>query len=307
MKKKYLILGGNGFIGSNLCRYLISHNNDVTSFDHRTPQVLVKGANYIAGDFFDDKLLKEAVDSHDFIYHAVSTINPGNSNRKYLEGYSRDFIQTVKLCSWLVGTDKTLIFLSSGGTVYGRQSIQPITELALPQPINHYGNLKLCIENTLKTFNYQEGVNIRIARISNPYGPGQDYTKGVGFVDAVLKHSLAGEAVELWGDGENIRDYIYIDDVCSLLYFLSYYNGSEMLFNISSGNGISQNQVIDNVRALGLNVDVIRKESRSVDVSQIVLDNTKIKNICCESSFLDFKTGIKKSYDFLAPDFCNCL
>ena len=129
----------------------------------------------------------------------------------------------------------------------------------------------------------------------------------MGFVDAVLKHSLAGEAVELWGDGENIRDYIYIDDVCSLLYFLSYYNGSEMLFNISSGNGISQNQVIDNVRALGLNVDVIRKESRSVDVSQIVLDNTKIKNICCESSFLDFKTGIKKSYDFLAPDFCNCL
>ena len=97
-----------------------------------------------------------------------------------MEGYKRDFIQTINLCGMLIRQKTNMIFLSSGGTVYGVQEVQPIKETALPVPINHYGSLKLCIENVIRTFNTQLHTKMRIARISNPYGPGQDYHKGVG-------------------------------------------------------------------------------------------------------------------------------
>ena len=80
-----------------------------------------------------------------------------------------------------------------------------------------------------------------IARISNPYGPGQDFNKGVGFIDAALKKTLNHEQIEIWGDGSVVRDYIYIEDVCEMIGSLINYDGNEEVFNVSSNQGISLN------------------------------------------------------------------
>lgn len=301
MKSKFLIIGGSGFIGRNLCRLLVNKGISVYSFDLCTTKIKIEGVNYIEGNFFDDETLKKIIEDKDVIYHAISTINPGNSNEKYMQGYNLDFIQTVKLCSLLQETKKKLIFLSSGGTVYGIQEKQPIKETALPIPINHYGNLKLCLENTIKTFNVQSNTKNLIARISNPYGPGQDYTKGVGFIDAVLKKTLNNDVIEIWGDGETIRDYIYIDDVCEVLYQLSQYNGEEFVFNVSSNKGISQNQVISILKGFNSNIKIEYKPSRNVDVKKVILDNSKIKSIC-DCQFIKFQDGIKLYYDYLSKN-----
>ena len=165
MKKKVLVIGGAGFIGSNLSRHLIKNNMEVYCFDMSKPVHEIAGVNYICGDFFDDYTLEHALEGMDYVVHALSTVNPGNSNEKYLQGYERDFIQTTKLCKMITDQKIRMIFLSSGGTVYGNQEIQPIVEDALPRPINHYGNVKLCIENTIRTFNYQAHTKILIARI----------------------------------------------------------------------------------------------------------------------------------------------
>ena len=145
------------------------------------------------GNFFDDVELETLVENNDIIVHAISTVNPGNSNVQYMRGYNNDFIQTIKLCEYATLYNKKVIFLSSGGTVYGVQEYQPIIEDVCARPINHYGNIKLCIENTIRTFNFQKNTNFIIARISNPYGPGQDYHKGVGFIDAAIKKAIKGE------------------------------------------------------------------------------------------------------------------
>lgn len=298
MKIKCLILGGNGFIGNNLSKYLVQQGCFVTSFDQVLPSIQNDGVNYVTGDFFEDDDLSNLVMEHDVIYHAISTINPGNSNERYMNGYGRDLVQTIKLCSWMKDSDKKLIFLSSGGTVYGNQEKQPIVEDTLPKPINHYGNVKLCIENALRIFHLQNRMNVRIARISNPYGPGQDYTKGVGFIDATLKKSLANQPIEIWGDGENIRDYIYIEDVCKLLYLLCVYEGEEIIFNISSGHGVSQNQIVESLRELGIDVQVQYVGGRSVDAKKIVLDNTKVCSIS-DISLIPLSEGIAKYYQYL--------
>ena len=278
--KKVLVLGGNGFIGKNLCRCLAEKGYEVYSFDMVVPSIVDSRINYIAGDFFDDYTLETIVKGMAVIYHAICTLNPGNSNEKYIMGYERDFVQTVKLCSYIKDTGTKLIFLSSGGTVYGNQDIQPITESAVPVPINHYGNLKLCIENTLRTFNFQTQTNMLVARISNPYGPGQDYHKGVGFVDAVIKRALNNEKIEIWGDGNVVRDYIYIDDVCEMLISLLNYQGSYEVFNISSNRGVSQLEIIEIIKQLEGNLEVEYKPARNVDARKIVLDN-KIGRASC--------------------------
>lgn len=191
-----------------------------------------------------------------------------------------------------------MIFFSSGGTVYGNQERQPITEDAVPVPINHYGNLKLCIENTMRTFNFQMKKNMLIARISNPYGPGQDYHKGVGFIDAAIKRTIAGETIEIWGDGNVVRDYIYIDDLCKMLYALVDYHGGVEVFNLSSNTGVSQNKIVDILRQIEPDVKVVYKPGRSVDAKKIILDNTRIQKIC-NFTPLSIEEGIRRYYNYI--------
>lgn len=296
--KKILILGGNGFIGRNLCKYLVEKQENVISFDMTLPLEQMEGVTYMEGDFFDDYTLYNLIRDVDVIYHAICTLNPGNSNEKCILGYERDFVQTAKLCSWVKDVNCRLIFLSSGGTVYGNQIIQPISENAVPVPINHYGNLKLCIENTIRTFNFQAKRNMLIARISNPYGPGQNYLKGVGFIDAALKRALHGETIEVWGDGSIVRDYIYIDDVCRMLYDLIFYHGNYEVFNLSSNIGTSQNDVMAIIRELIPQVDIRYTDARSVDAQKIILDNTRIM---AQDKFdlVPIRDGIRNYYSYI--------
>ncbi len=296
--RKILVLGGNGFLGRNLCRYLADCGENVYSFDMAMPEAPDKRIEYIAGDFFDDYTLEETVKGMDVIYHAICTLNPGNSNEKCILGYERDFVQTAKLCSYLKNTECRMIFFSSGGTVYGNQEIQPITEDAVPVPINHYGNLKLCIENTMRTFNFQMKKNMLIARISNPYGPGQDYHKGVGFIDAAIKHAIHGETIEIWGDGSIIRDYIYIDDLCRMLYALIDYHGETEVFNLSSNTGVSQNDIVNILKNIQSDVQVVYKPGRSVDAKKIILDNHRIRSVC-NFDMVSIEEGINRYYRYI--------
>jgi UDP-glucose 4-epimerase len=213
-----------------------------------------------------------------------------------MSGYSRDMVETVRLCSYLLGTQKRMIFLSSGGTIYGKQDKQPIKEEVYAQPINHYGNVKLCIENSIRVFNMQMHTKILIARISNPYGPGQDYKKGVGFIDATVKKALNKETLQIWGDGNIIRDYIYIGDVCEMLYQMSLYEGEEEVFNLSSGIGTSQNQIVELVRRINGDLKVEYTSGRSVDVQKIILDNTKIRRIY-EKELVSLNEGLQNYFE----------
>ena len=295
---KILVLGGNGFIGKNLCTYISSMGHDVISFDMDYGFRESTKITYVKGDFFQDDDLIPYLKDVDVVFHAISTINPGNSNNKYMQGYTHDFLQSVKLCDLSKQYHFKIIYLSSGVTVYGFQTHMPIDEETLAIPINHYGNLKLCIENTFRTFNKQFNTNVIIARIANPYGPGQDYSKGVGFIDAALKRAIHNQTIEIWGDGTVIRDYIYIDDVCHMLASLIYYEGKESVFNISSNSGVSQNEIIKIIHKMVPDISVKYLPARSVDVPAIILNNTKILSVCKEQC-IEIEEGITKYYKYL--------
>lgn len=296
--KNVIIIGGNGFIGGNLGKYLVARGYEVTSFDIARPDAERKGVRYIEGDFFVDGDLQGAIREQDVVIHALSTINPGNSNERYMQGYEKDFIQSIKLFSWLTDSGQKSIFISSGGTVYGEQEVQPIPETARTHPLNHYGSIKLSLENAVRAFNAQLGGGTLIARPSNPYGPGQDYRKGVGFIDAAIKKALAGETIEIWGDGGIVRDYIFIDDLCAMFEALIEYEGNYDVFNLSSGVGATQNDIIAILKDLGLSPDVVYKDARSVDVRSIVLDSKRILD-ACGLEMTQLRIGLSKYLKYL--------
>lgn len=289
---KIVILGGNGFIGSQLGQLLLSMNANVTSFDRILPENAINGIHYIQGDFFDDKQMLDAIAGAAFIVHAISTINPGNSSDNYMRGYEKDFVQSVKLFDAAARANQRVLFLSSGGTIYGKTNRGPVAESSSQAPINHYGSVKACIEMAMHTF-IVEGAPFYIARIANPFGPGQDYRKGVGFIDAAIKHTLCNETIEVWGDGEVVRDYIYISDVCNMLCHLLTYEGNEHVFNIGSGIGATQNDIIDIIRQHFGDISVNYLPARAVDVPYIVLETSLYQSIF-PYRCMSLHTGINK-------------
>ena len=302
---KVLILGGNGFIGTNLAKpFTQKPGYSVTCFDRAEAVQKQPGVFYLSGDFFNDDQMKALVDEYDVFYHAISTLTPGNSNTNYMNGYEKDFIQSVKLCDLIQKAGKKLIFLSSGGTVYGKHEKMPVSEVDYCQPINHYGVIKHCIESVMQTFHVQNGARMIVARISNPYGPGQDFRKGVGVIDAAIKNAVHGTTMTVWGDGEVIRDYIYIDDVCAMLASLSEYGGSKDLFNISSGTGYSVNDIIGIVRSRYPDLKVEYTPGRSVDLKEIVLNNKRIRSVY-NCPLISLEEGIQRYADYIEKELSN--
>ncbi len=296
---KTLILGGNGFIGTNLARMLCKNPQySVTSFDRVDAVAKQEGISYISGDFFNDDQLKSLVDEYDILYHAISTLTPGNSNTNYMNGYEKDFIQSVKLCDLVQKAGKKLIFLSSGGTVYGKHEIMPVSEMDYCQPINHYGTVKRCIESVMQAFHEQNNARMIVARISNPYGPEQDFRKGVGVIDAVIKNAIHKTPMTVWGDGEVIRDYIYIDDVCAMLVTLAEYEGEHAIFNLSSGEGHSVNDIIRFVNIIYPDLEVQYTPGRPVDLKEIVLDNSRICSIY-HQPMVSLQEGIHRYINYI--------
>lgn len=295
---RIMVFGGNGFIGRNLAALLVKRGESVISFDLQMPARPEDGITYLFGDFFDDQTLEKSMDGIDIVYHCICTINPGNSELKYFQGYHKDFIQTVKLIEIAKRKKIKVIFLSSGGTVYGKQEKLPISEECITKPMNHYGNLKVCIENTIRIFNQLDGTNMKIARIANPYGPGQDYGKGVGFIDAVLKCGLRKQTVKVWGKGNVVRDYIYIDDVCEMLYEMAVYTGKIEIFNLGTGEGKSQKDIIRIAKEWFPELKIEYLRERNVDVPENVLDNRKIKQIY-HKKLTELSAGMEKYYKYL--------
>lgn len=295
---RVLILGGNGFIGQNLSDCLVKKGHQVKSFDLVLPQKINKKVQYIQGDFFDCEELEKNISIVDVVVHAVSTINPGNSNDVYMRAYKKDFIQSIYVAQICSKYKCRLVYLSSGGTVYGNQNELPINENSPTSPINHYGNIKLCIENTYRTMRRQQNSDICIARIANPYGPGQDYEKGVGFIDAVLKRALKGEKIYIYGDGLTERDYIYIEDVCELVSSLILKEYVGEVYNIGTGVGTTQKRIIEIVNKFVPEIQVQYEGGRNVDVKKIVLDNKKIIQLT-DYKLIDIEEGIYKYYLYL--------
>ena len=297
---KILVLGGQGFIGYNLCLRLLNDKHEIIVFEKSiNNDKIIKGVEYIEGDFTEIEKYIDIFNGVDAVYHLISTSNAVTSNYDRVMDINNNVISTIKLLDICKEKDNIkVIFSSSGGTVYGNSQAVPLKETSITNPITTYGINKLMIENYLYLYNKLFGLNYTVLRIANPYGPFH-VSNSQGLINVFLKKILDNEVIEIWGDGSVIRDYIYIDDVIEALYLSLKKETNSKILNIGSSYGISINDIIKIMKDdLKLSFDVIYKESRNVDVNKNYLDISLAQKELNWVPKTNLVTGIQKTYKF---------
>lgn len=270
-----LVLGGTGFIGSHLVDFLVAGGHEVRVFarsgEHfRAP---IPGVDYRQAAFSDIPALAEAISGVDLVYHLVSTTVPATANRDPIFDIESNLVTTVRFLDLAAASGvKKLVYLSSGGTVYGVPETLPIPENHALAPICSYGIIKVAIEGYLRRFARSHGLKSVVIRPANPYGPRQGHFGVQGVVGTFLSRVKRGEALEVWGDGTTVRDYLYVKDLARFCHDagMSERTGT---YNCGSGSGCSINRLIGIIREIsGRNVAVNYHPARGFDLPEVVLD-----------------------------------
>lgn len=250
----------------------------------------------IEGDFLNPDDVSKALQDCELVIHLVSTTIPKTSNDNLVYDIETNVAATIRMLREAVRSSvRKVIFISSGGTVYGIPEITPIPETHRTEPICGYGIGKIAIEKYLALFQHHYGLSYTVFRLSNPYGIYQNPDKRQGVITVFLNRILNGEYLEIWGDGTVTRDYIYIDDVVDAMISMLEYNGDERVFNLGSGKGYSLNEIVETIRDItDLSIKVKYLESRPVDVPINVLDISRIQAAVGWYPKTSLPDGIKK-------------
>lgn len=298
-----IVFGGAGFIGAELVKMLCSMDMEVTLYDRDISRKRLPEGKYsvIEGDFFSETNFRTLLEGKNTIVHLISSVTPSSSMENVLEPYSKDVIKTIELIEAAkeVGI-KRIIFLSSGGTVYGEVNADLLNENMPCSPLNHYGNMKLTLEKILLMYNKLFNMHNVILRVANPYGFGQAPDKKIGAISIFMHRILNNEPISIYGEGHIVRDYIEISDVCraiisSIQYEPKRYN-SEPVFNVGTGRGLSLIEIIRLLELVTGNDAIINYQTeRSYDVKRNVLDPLKAK---IEMSFYS-KVAVEEGIEML--------
>ncbi len=303
-----LILGGNGFIGSNIARILIENGynvkilSDLKSGTSNLEPILNR-IEIIKGNFLDREIRKKAIEDVEFVFHNISTTNPQTSILNPVHDAESNVIGTIGLLQDIINTDvRKIIFSSSGGTVYGEVTKVPVSEDETTNPISPYGISKLAIEKYLQYFDYAYGLDYTIFRYSNPYGEGQYPSKGLGVIPTFLGNIAKGKSPVIYGDGSVVRDYVYINDIMdvNLIAISRKIKSKYHIFNVGSGTGTSLNELIDIMSdVLGNRIKPEYVNVRKGDVSKIVLDITRIKKEYGWEPKTSLSKGIQNTWNWV--------
>jgi UDP-glucose 4-epimerase len=298
-----LVLGGNGFIGSHLVDKLLAENHKVRVFDKNSEifRKQLDGVDYRYGEFGNRGLLNEALNDIDLVFHFICSSLPKTSNDDPAYDVQSNVIETIFLLETCVSNKiKKVIFISSGGTVYGRPSTLPIAENSATNPECSYGITKLTIEKYFALYKQLYGLDYCIVRPSNPYGSRQNPDGIQGAIAVFLRKVSKNEPIEIWGDGQVIRDYIYIDDLIDGIYRTAVMNTFSKIFNIGTGIGYSLNDVIKYIRTVcGRSVNVVYKTKRLFDIHEIYLDISRAQKELEWKPATSFELGLSKTWEFV--------
>ena len=299
---KIVVFGGGGFIGSTIADQLLAQGHVLRIFERPRVEPYRKFAaheqvEWLTGDFTSNHDVRAAVEGMDAVMHLVSTTLPKNSNDDPIYDVQSNVVSTLHLLDAMAAQGvKRLVFISSGGTVYGNPVYSPIDEKHPTEPLVSYGITKLAIEKYLHIFQRQHGIRSVTLRVANPYGERQRVETAQGAVGVFLHRALRNVPIDIWGDCSVTRDYIYVADVADAFVRALHYEGPHSVFNISSGSGTSLNGLIDMLETtLGQPVARNYLPGRPFDVPVSVLSNQLARDELGWAPQVDMQSGIART------------
>jgi len=304
---KVLLLGGAGFIGSHLSDALVTAGHEVTVLHQPRTSLenlskVLKSIKLIEGDFCNSDLVSKAVHGMDIIVHLIGPTLPRNSFINPTNDIKNNIFPSLSLFEFCArAVVKKIIFISSGGTIYGLPQHVPINEDHPLNPITPYGISKLTIEKYLGLYYHHYGLDYTVLRLANPFGERQSPLGGQGVIAAWMRKVLQKEPIEIWGNGSTIRDYIYIQDVVKAIELSMFTQTDIKIFNVGSGIGTSLLKLHQFLEVqVGRTIPIDFKNSASADVPINFLDYSLIKHVLGWSPQVLIEEGIKRTWNSIA-------
>jgi UDP-glucose 4-epimerase len=305
-----LVIGGCGFIGSHIVTLLESEGSDVVVLDRNAnvAQTNLTRVRYVQGELAnkgDVERVFEVEKISEVVHLAGSTV-PGDSN------LDPEFDVLTNVCGTLPLLDlcvrqgvRKLLFLSSGGAVYGIPQTLPVSEDHPTDPVSSYGITKLAVEKYLRLYKHIHGLEYVAIRAANPYGPGQRPNARQGVIGVFAHRILRDEEITVWGDGSVVRDYFHVSDLARLCV-LALKSPAVGIFNAGSGTGRSIIEVVTALeQAIGRPARLRFEAARPVDVPRIILDISLAKRTFGWEPGVDFSRGLAETRKWLIDTYAT--
>ncbi len=302
---KILVTGGAGFIGSHIVDAYIDMGNEVVVLDNLETgrrRNLNRRATFVNGSVTDAALVERLFADHRFevINHQAAR---GNPRRSVVDPVGFFEVNVAGgLCildaARRHGTRK-IIYSSSGGCVYGELLSWPATEEHRLLPVDPYGASKACFETYVRAYGIQYGIDYTILRYANIYGPRQDPNGEAGVISIFAGRMLAGGPVTINGDGEQLRDYVYVAD-CVRASALALSRGEQVTVNIGTGVGTSVLQIFAALSDItGYDSPPVHGPSKAGEVPRNELDARRAAALLGWEPAVDLQEGLQRTVDYI--------
>lgn len=306
--RNVLVIGGNGFIGSHLVDRLVVDDWSVSVIDihERKFSKTPKNVAFYRKEFGESKAdVYRTLENlkPDIVFHLAWKTIPLSPLKEPRNELIKNLIPSLILIEACAKLRIKIIFNSSGGAVYGNINSNFISEENVTNPISPYGLEKLLVEKYLHLYNNLYGLDYVTLRPSNPFGPRQNYLGNQGAIVIFMYRIAKGLPIIISGDGETIRDYFYISDLIeayNICLNTNLFNQVIPVFNVSSGLGVSLNQIIKMLEELIEKKAIVKYSSeRKFDPRMAVLDSSLIRETCNWSPKVKLLEGLQKTWQWM--------
>lgn len=302
MSDGILILGAGGFLGRALAQRLAGDGCRVYRVMKQPAPPFGENDSVHTGDLSDASLMREMLRRCGTVFHLASATTPGSSAHQPSLEAEFNLLPTLRFLDVMQDfPGRRLIFVSSGGALYGNPKMELAPESHPTTALSYHGAGKIALESFLRTFSRLTGTRLTVLRPSNLYGPAQPLKSGFGLVRTMLQHIRQGTTMEIWGNGEAVRDFLYIDDMAEACCRVRSKGGAgDEVFNVGAGTGHSINQIRQLAEQItGRPLAVAYQPQRQVDVTRIVLDCSKIRSELGWSPTVPLNEGLARTWQWL--------
>jgi UDP-glucose 4-epimerase len=295
------IFGSTGFIGRHLVRALAARNVRISLYNRRPWGPLPTGVTEQVGALDDFDRMKSVLKSAEGVFYLVWNGYPHSETRSVGPGPGTNVYTAASVLEQVAQRrGRRIVFLSSGGTVYGEPSYLPIDEGHPTNPISAYGVEKLAVENHLLHMSKSLSVQAVVVRPSTVFGPGQRPGRGQGLITTAMDRLRRGEYIDVWGSGSEVRDYLFIDDLVRALILVMERDPGPPVVNIGSERGLPVSQVLGCIaKTTGIEPLVRRHDAPANAVRSNVLSCALAHRVLGWWPVIPFEEGLAKTWEWI--------
>lgn len=298
--QRILVTGGAGFIGSRLASRLCQ-DNDVVVLDSLVSgdrETVPAEAEFIEGDIRDESAVADAIAGVDCVFHEAALVSVDRSVEVPTESHDNNVEGTLTILEAARGQD-TRVVLASSAAIYGHPEEIPITEDHPTEPTSPYGLDKLACDHYARLYHDRYGTETVALRYFNAYGPGQTGGDYAGVISIFIEQALAGEDITVEGDGEQTRDFVYIDDIVDANVAAAQTSAVGAGYNVGTGESVTIRELAELIQDItDTDSDIVHTDPREGDIDHSRAAISKAKaNLDFEAS-VSLREGLERTVEW---------